>query len=175
MVARAPQVSMCSWVFVVRMCSWARPTSVGTKLASGGLATRCTEARFRLTEGLSPSLSQPPPPPPARAGEPTPEEIPDKFLRSARIIHPGELPLSVEDEISWRCTVICKDVEKRRYTVLLLPVVDSYRSQEALVASAPFDGDDGLGEELNLGFKFDTDGHGRGRDGACGRAEGRWR
>jgi len=68
-----------------------------------------------------------------------------------------------------------QDVEERHYSVLLLPVVDGDRSQEALVTSAPFDGEDGLGEELNVGFKCETVGHGRGRDGACGRAEGSWR
>ena len=84
----------------------------------------------------------------------------------------GELPLCVPDDISGRWLVICKDVEEREYKVRL---VDGDRSQEALVAIAPFDGEDGLGEELNVGFKFETVGHGRGRDGACGRAEGSWR
>ena len=94
------------------------------------------------------------------------------FLRSAMIRNVGELPLCVPDDISGRWLVICKDVEEREYKVRL---VDGDRSQEALVAIAPFDGEDGLGEELYVGFEFETVGHGRGRDGACGRAEGSWR
>ena len=190
-------VRMCAWARPTRVAI--KHDGLGPELASGELATRPTkeveleytslprwptptrkadadeEARLRLRTRLPTRLSQPPPPPPARAGEPTPEEIPGRFLRSARFRNAGDIPLCVPAEMAGWCAVILKDVDKRHCGVHVWPVVDGDRSQEALVAIAPFDGEDGLGEELNVGFKFETVGHGRGRDGACGRAEGSWR